>query len=1014
MDIAQYSLTKRVNIWLLALICVIGGMVALENIGRLEDPAFTIKQVQVITYYPGASAEKVEQEVTEQLEIALQKMPQLDLLKSTSKPGYSRIRVEIKPQYKSHELSQIWDELRKRLRDIQHTLPKGSTDPMVVDDFGDVFGLYYALTASDFSAYQMREFARIIRRELLTLDGIAKVTVNGILQEQIVAEIDTYQIAGLGISFPDVMAVLDSNLRPFNGSRLFIAGKQIRIPIESATNKLEEIENLSIVVPGKNASIRIKDIASLSIQPVDTPTDLTRFNGKSAITFGISAQKDVNIVNVGEVVENKIEQLLARLPAGLSITPIYNQAEVVEQAVDGFILNLEMSVAVVTIALCVFMGWRSGIVVGSTLLVTVLGTVLLMWLYDLQLQRISLGALVIAMGMLVDNAIVVAEGMMLRMQQGKSAMESASYIVKRTQWPLLGATVIGIAAFSGIGLSDHNTGEFLFSLYAVVLISLMLSWVLAVTFTPLMGKYFYKVGDLNIEEKPSLLHRWYYQALTKALKFRWLSISLLLVITIAAYASFGLIKKGFFPPSNTPVFFVHYWGPQDRDIRATEQYMVAGEKLIIDHPDVESVASFIGHSSQRFTLLLSPEMPNESYGMYMIRAKDASAIPVLKEQLTKDLATIDHSAQYFGQMMQFGPATGAKIEVRFSGSDEVELRALAEQTKNIFRASNVIVDIRDDWREKGITLTPEYDEISAGVAGVSRQDFMQSVQFSTSGLTIGKLQDGDYVYPIVAKKSASETATIEDLSNSLVWSSSQRIYIPFQQISAKFTYQSEEMLINRRDRVRTITVSGEPISTETAAAARNRITNEIRNIVLPTGYAVEWGGEFESSRKAQIALGSGLPMGFLAMFIISVLLFGRVRQPLIIWLVVPMALVGVVVGLLLADKPFGFMSLLAFLSLFGMLIKNAIVLLEEIDLQIGEGKEPSQAVIDASVSRLRPVSLAAITTILGVTPLMADAFFADMSVSIIGGLSFATILTLIAVPVLYSAFYKISYNKSKA
>lgn len=1011
MDIAKYSLTKRVNIWLLALICIVGGLVALDNIGRLEDPAFTIKQVQVITYYPGASAEKVEKELTEQLEIALQKMPQLDLLKSTSKPGYSRIKVEIKPQYKSHELSQIWDELRKRLRDIQQLLPTGASNPMVVDDFGDVYGLYYALTASDFNAYQMREFSRIIRRELLTLEGIAKVAVNGILQEQIVAEIDTYQIAGLGISFPDVMAVLDSNLRPFQGSRLLIAGKHVRIPIENATDQLEEIENLSIVVPGKNISIRIKDIASLSIQPIDIPTDLTRFNGQGAITFGISAQKDVNIVAVGQTVEQKIDELLATLPAGLTITPIYNQAEVVEIAVNGFILNLELSVLVVTLALCIFMGWRSGVVVGSTLLVTVLGTVLLMWLYNLQLQRISLGALVIAMGMLVDNAIVVAEGMMLRMQKGKSALESASYIVKRTQWPLLGATIIGIAAFSGIGLSDHNTGEFLFSLYAVVLISLMLSWVLAVTFTPLMGKYFYQVTSTNSEEKPSLLHTWYSTVLTKALKFRWFSIALLLAITVAAYASFGLIKQGFFPPSNTPIFFVHYWGPQDRDIRATEQYMIEGEKLIIDHPGVDSVATFIGHSSQRFTLLLSPEMPNESYGMYMIRAKQASDIPVLKETLNRQLRVIDPNAQYFGQVMQFGPSTGAKIEVRFSGSDENELRQLAEKTKALLRQSNVIVDIRDDWREKGITLTPEYDAIAAGVAGVSRQDFMQSVQFSTSGLTIGKLQDGDYVYPIVAKKSATQTATIEDLNNSLVWSSSQRTYIPFQQISGKFSYTSEEMLINRRDRVRTITISGEPKSTETAASARNKIVQEIESIALPAGYELAWGGEYESSRKAQIALGSGLPMGFLAMFIVSVLLFGQVRQPLIIWLVVPMALVGVVVGLLLADKPFGFMSLLAFLSLFGMLIKNAIVLLEEIDLQIQEGKESSVAVIDASVSRLRPVSLAAITTILGVTPLVADAFFADMSVSIIGGLSFATVLTLIAVPVLYSLFYNISYRQ---
>ena len=1013
MDIARYSLSKPINIWLISLCFIIGGLVAMEKIGRLEDPAFTIKQAVIFTYYPGASAEKVEKEVTEQIEIALQQMWQLDKLNSVSKPGVSRVTMEVKPNIDGPLLPQIWDELRKRLSDISGSLPLGAGAPIVIDDFGDVYGIYYSLSAPDYNPYQVREFARIIRRELLTVDGIGKVQVEGLIEEQIVAEIDSYKIAGLGLSFPEIKQVLASNLKPFVGARLYVGDKQIRIPVESSTNRVEEIENLSMVIPGKNASIKIKDIAKLTIQPVDIPSGLMRYNGKPAITLGISAQNDINIVEVGEKISEKLTHVLKQLPVGISVDSIYNQAKIVDESVSGFILNLEISVAVVTIALCVFMGWRSGIVVGSTLLITVLGTVLIMWLYDLQLERISLGAMVIAMGMLVDNAIVVAEGMMLRMEKGKSALESASFIVKRTQWPLLGATIIGIAAFSGIGLSDDATGEFLFSLYAVVLISLLLSWIMAVTLTPLLGRYFYKVGKSEqAQDSTSFLHKGYLSVLRAALHWRGLTVAILITVTIGAYASFGLIKQGFFPASNTPVFFVHYWGTQDADIRATERQMKAGEKLILETEGIESLSTFIGESSARFTLVFGPEMPNESYGLYLVRAENAADIPQLAQEISNKLRINNPNVEFYAEVMQFGPGAGAKIQARFSGSNPEVLRNLSEQAKQIFRKDGLIRDVRDDWREKGIVLIPEFDDNAAGIAGVSRSDFSDAIKFYTDGLTIGQLQYDDYLYPIVAKNQNQSTDTLANLENSLVWSSSQRTYIPFKQVSGKITYESEELLINRRDRVRTISVKAEAGYEETTGEAFARIKPLIEAIELPDGYSLEWGGEYESSRDAQAALGQGLPLGFLVMFLVSVLLFGRVRQPLIIWLIVPMAIVGVVAGLLLADMPFGFMSLLGFLSLFGMLIKNAIVLLEEIDLQIDEGKEKANAIIEASLSRLRPVSLAAITTILGVMPLVFDPFFADMSVTIMGGLAFATILTMIAVPVLYSIFYKIEVKKS--
>lgn len=1014
MDFARYSIKNPVNVWLMVIVLVIGGLIALSNIGRLEDPAFTIKQVKVITQYAGASAEKVEKEITEPLEIAIQQMSQIYRIMSVSKPGVSEITVEVKSIYDSEILPQIWDELRKKIRDATGSLPQGASSPTVYDDFGDVFGFYYALSAPDFTPHELREFGRIIRRELLVTDGVAKVQVGGVTQEQLVAYINPYMISGLGISFPDLIKLLQNNLKPFTGGRIQVDGKQVRMLVDNSINKIEDIYNLTLVVPGTSRSIKIRDIATLKFEPQDIQPVLIRYQGNNAITLSISALDDVNIVEVGHSVRAKVEHLLTKLPAGITLTPIYDQAELVDQSVQGFIDNLILSVVVVTITLMLFMGWRSGIVVGSVLLFTVLGTVLIMWLQNLQLQRISLGAMVIAMGMLVDNAIVVAEGMMLRMRQGKSALEAASFIVKRTQWPLLGATIIGIAAFSGIGLSNDDTGEFLYSLFAVVLISLMLSWVLAISVVPLLGSYFYQVAnDKESDQSKGLFYKGYLKLLHTTLRFRWITISILFAITITAYAGFGLVKQGFFPSSNTPLFFINYWGPQDRDIRQTDKIMAQAEKIILGFEEVHSVSSFVGRGPDRFTLVLPVENPNESLGSFVIEVKKREQIEKIQQQLMSKLAELDLDGNFYLSRMQFGPAGGAKIAARFSGPDSIVLRELAEKAQTLMKADPHLIDIRHDWREKGLALNTNYDAYNAGIAGVSRTDFSNAVQYATTGLELGKLRDGDYSYAIKAKMADTSESVIQAIENNQVWSSQLRTYIPFQQLSSGVELVNEETLIHRRNRVKTITVFAEPGLNETAGKAFSRIRPVIESIDLADGYKLEWGGEYEGSTDAQNSLGKALPAGFLVMFLISVLLFGRVRQPLIIWLVVPMAVVGVVSGLLLTDMPFGFMSLLGFLSLFGMLIKNAIVLIEEIDLQIAEGKHPNIAIITASTSRLRPVALAAITTILGMAPLLTDAFFADMSVTIMGGLSFATILTLIAVPVLYSIFYRISYRSPK-
>ncbi|MGR6871599.1 efflux RND transporter permease subunit [Pseudomonas sp. HK3] len=1013
MDIAKASIKTPVNTWLLVVICLIGGLIGLGEIGRLEDPSFTIKQAMVITAYPGASAEQVEKEVTEPLETAIQQMSQVEEVKSVSKPGVSEITVEMKPNFDGKELPQIWDELRKRMIDAQNALPTGVRPIQVADDFGDVYGLYYALTAPDFTPYQLREFSRVIRRDLLTVPNVTKVSVEGVLKQQITVHIDTSQLANLGISLPDVKNALAYSLRPYGSGRLHVDGQRIRIPVGGVESHVDAIENITLGLPGSTSQIRIKDIARVTFDVVDIPDVLIRHNGQPAITLAVAANIEANVVEVGIAVRKQIDQILSQLPSGIILQPIYDQAQVVDEAVSGFITNLVMSVAVVIATLCLFMGWRAGIVVGAVLLLTVLGTILVMWLYGLNLQRISLGALVIAMGMLVDNAIVVAEGMMLRMQKGYNALDASSYVVKQTQWPLLGATAIGIAAFSGIGLSNDATGEFLFSLFAVILISLFLSWILAITVAPLFGSYFFEVGEENGEESfNSGLHKTYKRYLLMALHNRGKTVLLLLGVTLVSYMSFGFVKQGFFPASNTPIYYVHYWGPQSRDIRETAEFMTQAEAFAQEHEEVSAVTTFIGKGATRYTLTYAPEQANESYGVMIIRTNERDQIPLVMSKLTKQLQDNDPDARIYNTRVIFGPGVGAKLEARFMGPDQTVLRQLAQEAENILKADGELLDIRQNWRQKELILVPQYDEYAAGIAGVTRADFSDAVQFSSNGLKLGKLRDGDYSYDIIAKaqaphETAQETDELQQLKDALVWSQYQRSYVPVRQISPQMQIESEGVLIHRRDRIRSISVYAEPGANDTAASALARVRPKIEAISLPDGYKIEWGGEFESAGKAQKALGGGLPLGFLVMILITIFLFGSVREPLIIWLIVPMAVCGVVAGLLIADLPFGFMSLLGFLSLFGMLIKNAIVLIEEIDIQIETGMDKFEAIVEASLSRLRPVSLAAVTTILGMGPLLTDAFFADMAVTIMGGLAFATILTMIAVPVLYSLLYKV-------
>lgn len=750
--------------------------------------------------------------------------------------------------------------------------------------------------------------------------------------------------------------------------------------------------------------INIADIAEVSRARVDDPDLMIRFNGQEAFTIGVAGLATENIVTVGKRVDVELERLLADLPSSVAFHPIYQQHLVVDEASNAFLINLAMSVAIVVVVLAVFMGWRAAVTVGTTLFLTVLGTLVFMFGFSIEMERISLGALIIAMGMLVDNAIVVAEGMQTAMQRGKSSREAATEAAAKTQVPLLGATVIGILAFAPIGLSPDSTGEFMFSLFAVVGISLLLSWLLAITVTPLIVHYVFKQGPGGEDDAYSgLFYRGYASVLKGALRIRWFVVVGLVGVTALCFAGFGYVKEQFFPYSNTPLFFVNYKLEQGTDIERTSEDIAVLENWLSERQEVVSYTGYAGDAASRFMLTYPTQKPNQSYGHLIVRTEDVLEIPALMAEMTRFAKETLPDGEFSAKQLAFGPGDGDPIQLRVSGPDPSVLRALAAKAQQQMQDnSQSFAGLRTNWREQEVVIVPNYAAERAQTAGVSRTDIADTLRFATDGVLSGVYRENDRQIPIYVRAPRHEVVGLLDYQ---VFSEGTGRLIPMEQVIDGMRIDVQDTLHHRRDRVPTLTLSGTIVPGSSAAQVLGQIRASVEVIELPEGYEFAWGGEYEDTLEANTSLANQLPFAFITMILISVLLFNALRQPLIIWLLVPMSVNGVVIGLLATNLPFSFTALLGLLSLSGMLIKNGIVLVEEIDLVRKEGKPLEEAIVTASSSRVCPVMLAAATTILGMLPLLGDAFFVSMAVTIMAGLAFATVLTLIAAPVFYRLFF---------
>ncbi|UDL07054.1 efflux RND transporter permease subunit [Marinobacter sp. CA1] len=1013
----DYFLDRKSISWMVTLLLGVGGMFAFLGLGQLEFPEFTLRSALVTTQYPGATPLEVEEEVTLPLEKAIQQMPGIDDITSVNSDGLSQITVQLKKTVREGELDQYWDILRRKINDAQAGLPPGVNTSIVNDDFGDVFGLLLTLRGDGYSLKDLGDHADLIQRELRLLEGVAKVSIGGRVDEQMIVSLDRDRMRALEISPEYLASLLNAQNTVGNAGHLRSEGLSLSVQPTGQLDSVDALEQLA-VGSADSGIIRLSDLAEVRRVTNDSPALLYHSDGLPALTIGVSFAAGTNVVDVGERLSDTLKHLEKQQPIGMTLTTVYNQPEVVEEAVSAFLMNLAQAVGIVIIVLLLFMGLRSGLLMGLILLVTIMGTFVLMAIHGIQLQKISLGALIIALGMLVDNAIVVTEGMMIGLSKGKSKRQAAKEVVSQNRFPLLGATVIAITAFAPIGLSPDTTGEFIGSLFWVLCYSLFLSWLTALTLTPFFFDMFYPDKLENVDQSSDndpykgIVFVIFRRLLTYAIHYRLVTITLAIALLAGVLSFSGQVKNAFFPNATTPLFFIDLWLPEGTDILQTEETVKRLESRVNDMEQVVQVTSVTGGGAQRFTLTYSPEQRYASFGQLIVETRDKASREARMEEVIQQLRADFPNVQYKVQALQVGPSAKASLEARIFGEDPEELRKIGARVQAVFESEPLADSVRLSWANREAVIVPEFLEEQARRLGVSRESLHQALLLNNQGQRVGVYREGSDLIPIIMRSREEQRFDIENLTSINVWSEEQSRYVSAGNVINAINTELRDPLIKRRNRERMLAVYAEPmpLSGETAASVLERIRPQVDALELPHGYSIEWGGEHETSTEAQTSLFSSLPLGLLGMFIISMLLFGSFRQALSIWMIVPLMMIGIIGGLVLLGAPFTFMALLGTLSLIGMVLKNAIVLVEEIKIQVEQQDDAFTAVVEASVSRVRPVLMAAVTTMLGMIPLFSDAFFASMAVVIVFGLGIATILTLVVLPVVYCTLMRISYH----
>lgn len=1004
MNFIKYFLRNRpVTILLLTLIFA-GGIFAYLKMGKLEDAPFTIKQALVITSYPGASPSEVQTQVTDPLEEAIQSLGELYYIKTENRAGLSKITVFVKKEIRADDMQQLWDKLRRKVGDTQNKLPQGAGTSVVKDDFGDVLGVFYALTSSSRTYRELEDQAKIIKNDILKVKDVAKVEFFGIQAPTIDIIVNQAIMAKSGITTADISRAIEAQNKMVDAGAIENDNSRLRIESTGNFNSLDDIRSITIV-SRTGEHILLSDIATVQEGYKTPASEMMRVNGTPAIGIAISTVPTGNVVDMAEAVKKRLST--SKLPKGFSITSIYDQGHESAVANDGFILNLIISVLTVVAILLFFIGFKNGVLVGSGLVFSIFATIIVMLSNGIALQRMSLAAIIIAMGMLVDNAIVVSDSALINMQRGMRKRKAILKAVSSTAIPLLGATVIAILTFLPIYFSPHITGEFMSTLVIVIGVSLMFSWVFSLIQTPFFIQEFVRrprPDEIKNEPFDSKIYHKFRGTLEKAIAHKYIVVGGTMALLILSIFGFKFIPKVFIPTLDKQYFTIDMWMPEGTRIECTDEISQEIAQYINGFSSVENVSSYVGQTPPRYYLANATYGPQSNYANILVKcnnSKESRALqPILKDSLISKFPELFIRVNKF----ELTSAPESLIAARFLGSDPRVLDSLVNVASNIMRKNLKAANIRNEWDNMIQVVKPVYSPLKAGLTGVSKSSMMESVKSINDGLPIGVYRDNEKKVPVLLK-SDDVISNPQTLSAFSVWNGLNSA--PLSQLTDSIIVSWEYPRICTYNRQLSMAALCDVHDGATMAEVHSEIRKEVENIVLPDGYSFFWDSQYKDQGEAMEALSKYFPLAFLFLILILVALFGNYKDPIIIISILPLSIIGVVVGLLVTGFNFGFFPIAGWLGLLGMIIKNVIVLIDEISVQKRSGVSEHIAIVEATVSRTRPVLMAATTTIFGMVPLLFDIAFGGMAATIIFGLSFATLLTLFVTPALYSIFYKV-------
>ena len=1007
MSLPEYSLKNRKVVWFFLFILLAGGALGFVTLGKKEDSVFVIKSASLVCSYPGATPLEVEQLVTEPIEREVQSMRLVHKITSESYYGLSKVLVELDPATRASEIPQLWDELRRKVLNIQPRLPAGASPVTVADDFGDVYGIYYGLSVDGgFTWAELRDWAQRIKTALVTVDGVQKVSLFGEQTPVVNVYVNLAALANFAIRPETIVATIGQQNTIVNSGEKQAGALQIQI-LEAGTYKgLDDISN-QMLTAASGKQYRLGDIARVERGYADPPQTLMRVDGRRAVGIGISTEAQVDVVKTGEKITRVLDGLTRQMPVGMDLTVLYPENRIARQANATFVLNLAESVAIVILIIMLVMGFRAGVLIGSSLLFSIGGTLLLMQFLGEGLNRTSLAGFIIAMGMLVDNAIVVTDNAQQAMLRGVARRRAVVDGANAPRWSLLGATLIAIFSFLPLYLAPSSVAEIVKPLFVVLALSLLLSWVLALTQTPLFGDFMLRVKPVAHDPYDTKFYRTFDRILAALLRWRWGVVAGVAALFAAALAVMGLMPQNFFPSLDKPYFRADVLLPEGYNIRDTERNLRTMEEWLHAQPEVKTVSVTMGSTPPRYYLASSSVSLRPNFGNILVELHDKGQTEAVEARFNAYVRAMCPDVWLRSSLFKLSPVPDAAIEFGFIGDDIDTLRRLTQAAEEIMWRTPGTVNIRNSWGNRVPTWLPLYSQMKGQRIGVTRSQMAQGITIATQGYRLGEYREGDQFMPILLKDENIDTYNLTNLQALPIFTPAGKVY-SIEQATDGFRFEYRVGVVKRYNRQRVMKAQCDPgrgVNTmRLYAALRDSV---LRGVVLPEGYSMKVFGEQESQQESNSALARYMPLTMVLIFIVLLLLFRNYREPVVILLMIPLIFIGVVLGLAVTGKVFNFFSLLGLLGLVGMNIKNAVVLVGQVGVLRSEGKDAYEALTAATRSRIVPVAMASGTTILGMLPLLFDSMFGAMAATIMGGLLVATLLTVCVLPVVYAIFYNI-------